>query len=558
MKEFFETLISTWWGILIICILAAAVWIFLSALLYRRFFKRFYDIVLSGIGIAALSPVFLVLIVLGAVKMKGNPFFTQLRPGKDEKIFRLIKFRTMTCEKDSDGNLLPDEKRLTRYGRILRSTSLDELPELFNIFVGQMSIVGPRPLLVQYLDLYTEEQRQRHNVRPGLTGLAQTSGRNAISWEDKFKKDIEYVNKFSLVMDLQIICKTVISVFSRKGISQEGQATMEFFKGTANKQNKQINVLILSAGRRVELVNCFKNAAKRLNINGAIIAADISDTAPALYFADKHYIIPKIFDKDYLNAVIELCNNENVSLIIPTIDTELEILAENKDFIQKNTKAKVMISDAAVVSVCCDKLKTAEYFTTHGFDCPHIFTSSTSAVQQYTFPLFIKPRNGSSSINTFKVKNEYELKFFVEYIPDPIVQEFISGREYTVDCFSDFDGNIITIVPRVRLATRGGEILKGKIDKNRIVIDNVKRLVTSFGFIGHITVQCFLCDDNTVKYIEINPRFGGGAPMSIMAGADSCENLYRILMGQKLKYNENYENGVIFSRFDSSIRIEKN
>lgn len=159
MKEFFETLISTWWGILIICILAAAVWIFLSALLYRRFFKRFYDIVLSGIGIAILSPVFLMLIVLGAVKMKGNPFFTQLRPGKDEKIFRLIKFRTMTCEKDSDGNLLPDEKRLTRYGRILRSTSLDELPELFNIFVGQMSIVGPRPLLVQYLDLYTEEPR---------------------------------------------------------------------------------------------------------------------------------------------------------------------------------------------------------------------------------------------------------------------------------------------------------------------------------------------------------------------------------------------------------------
>lgn len=238
MKDFFEKLISEWWGITIIVVVTLVVWVLLSALLYRPFFKRFYDIVLSGLAIIILLPILLILTVLGAIKMKGNPFFTQMRPGKinkrtgKEKIFNLIKFRTMTCEKDEIGNLLPDEKRLTKYGKILRSTSLDELPELINIFIGDMSIVGPRPLLVQYLPLYNEEQKHRHDVRPGLTGYAQVNGRNAISWEARFKLDVEYTKKSSLWLDMGIIFKTVLAVFKREGISSETSATMEEFKGT--------------------------------------------------------------------------------------------------------------------------------------------------------------------------------------------------------------------------------------------------------------------------------------------------------------------------------------
>ena len=235
MREFFEKLISEWWGIASIVVVSLAIIVLLSALLYRPFFKRFYDIILSGLALIVLSPVLLVLIVLGAIKMKGNPFFTQLRPGKNGKIFKLIKFRTMTCEKDNDGNLLPDEMRLTKYGRILRSTSLDELPELLNIFIGHMSIVGPRPLLVRYLPLYNEEQKLRHNVRPGLTGYAQVHGRNAISWEEKFQLDVEYTKKLSLWMDIGILIKTVLSVFKREGISSELSVTMEEFTGTEVK-----------------------------------------------------------------------------------------------------------------------------------------------------------------------------------------------------------------------------------------------------------------------------------------------------------------------------------
>lgn len=206
--------------------------------MYAKYIKRILDAFLSGCALLVLSPVLLVLTVLGAIMMKGNPFFTQLRPGKDEKIFKLIKFRSMTCEKDSSGNLLPDEQRLNSYGKLLRSTSLDELPELVNILKGDMSIVGPRPLLVRYLPRYNEEQKHRHDVRPGLTGYAQVNGRNAISWEEKFRLDVQYVNNITFWLDLKIIFQTVGKIFKREGISSESSATMEEFMGNQEESEE--------------------------------------------------------------------------------------------------------------------------------------------------------------------------------------------------------------------------------------------------------------------------------------------------------------------------------
>ncbi len=186
--------------------------------MYERFGKRIFDFMLSFIALIVLSPILLVLIVVGAIKMKGNPFFTQLRPGKDEKIFKLIKFRSMTYEKDKDGNLLTDDLRITRYGKKLRSSSLDELPELINILKGDMSIVGPRPLLVSYLPYYTETEHKRHDVRPGLTGLAQINGRNFIAWEEIFRYDLEYVNNVTLIKDIKIFILTIKKVLKRDDI----------------------------------------------------------------------------------------------------------------------------------------------------------------------------------------------------------------------------------------------------------------------------------------------------------------------------------------------------
>lgn len=200
--------------------------------MYAKCFKRVIDFVLSFIGLIVLSPIFLILIVLGAIFMKGNPFFTQQRPGKNEKIFKLIKFRTMDNRKDKDGKLLPDEVRLNKYGRFLRSTSLDELPELFNILKGDMAIVGPRPLLVEYLTLYSDKQRKRHEVLPGLTGWAQVNGRNSISWTERFDLDIDYVDNISFFKDVKILLLTVKSVFLHEGISSATSDTMEDFDGT--------------------------------------------------------------------------------------------------------------------------------------------------------------------------------------------------------------------------------------------------------------------------------------------------------------------------------------
>ena len=199
---------------------------------YEKYFKRPLDLLCGLLAVAVFWWLYLILIILGAIFMGGNPFFTQERPGKDEKIFKLIKFRSMDNRKDKDGNLLPDEVRLNKYGRFIRKTSLDELPEAFNIIKGDMSVIGPRPLLVQYLPLYSEAQRHRHDVRPGLSGYAQVHGRNSISWTQKFALDCEYVNRITFWGDVKIIFQTIGKAFIRQeGISSETCDTMEDFNG---------------------------------------------------------------------------------------------------------------------------------------------------------------------------------------------------------------------------------------------------------------------------------------------------------------------------------------
>lgn len=194
--------------------------------MYRRFFKRLLDILISGLALLVLSPLLLVLILLGAFFMRGNPFFVYPRAGLNGRIFQLIKFRSMSEQKDAQGNYLPDRIRLNRYGRLIRALSIDELPELINIFRGDMSLVGPRPLSYKYLDYYTAEELHRHDVRPGLTGLAQINGRNALSWEERFRYDLEYVRTVSLKADVGIVLKTIAKVLKREGIG-EGSESLE-------------------------------------------------------------------------------------------------------------------------------------------------------------------------------------------------------------------------------------------------------------------------------------------------------------------------------------------
>lgn len=204
--------------------------------MYEKYFKRLLDIVLSGVALIILSPILLIVAIMVRIKLGSPVIFKQERPGKDEKIFNMYKFRSMTDEKDNEGNLLPDEERLPKFGKTLRSTSLDELPELWNIFKGDMSIVGPRPLLVQYLPLYNDYQKQRHQTRPGLTGLAQINGRNTLTWDEKFALDVKYTENVTFTNDMKIIFNTILTVFKQEDISSTTSVTMEPFKG-----NDEIN-----------------------------------------------------------------------------------------------------------------------------------------------------------------------------------------------------------------------------------------------------------------------------------------------------------------------------
>lgn len=199
--------------------------------MYKNYFKRLFDFFAALFGLLLLSPIFIVVMIGLYVANQGKPFFFQARPGKDERIFKIIKFKTMNDKKDAQGNLLPDADRLTPIGAFVRKTSLDEIPQLINVLKGDMSLIGPRPLLPQYLPLYNETQKRRHQVRPGITGWAQVNGRNAISWQKKFELDVWYVEHLSLILDVKIFFLTIKKVVVREGVSQEGQATMEAFNG---------------------------------------------------------------------------------------------------------------------------------------------------------------------------------------------------------------------------------------------------------------------------------------------------------------------------------------
>lgn len=314
------------------------------------------------------------------------------------------------------------------------------------------------------------------------------------------------------------------------------------------------NILILSAGRRVELVQKFKEARDELNITGEIIAADMSEQAPAIYHADKYEKLVHVKNAKYIDSLIELCNKHNISAIIPTIDTELPVLANNKNKLEK-TGIKVFISDQNVIDICNDKFNTYDFFLNNDIDTPKLITDAQLEKENYNFPLFIKPKNGSSSKNTFKVNNQKELDFFTDYVPEPIILNFIDGEEFTIDCFVDFEHNPISIVPRQRLATRGGEISKGKIVLDDDIIAESKKIIELLKPIGAITIQC-IKDDNSIKFFEINPRFGGGSPISITAGANSPEYIYRLLQGESLKEESDIKDGLVALRYDQAVFLD--
>lgn len=317
-----------------------------------------------------------------------------------------------------------------------------------------------------------------------------------------------------------------------------------------------MKILFTSVGRRVELMQAFRKAAKELDVDLTIIGADITDTAPALFFCDEMRIVCRIREPEYIPQLLSICEKDEITCLIPTIDTDLMLLAENKDKFEA-IGTKVLISAVDKVKLCRDKSFTADYFNSLGLKSP----LPVDDVKKYDsgYPAFIKPKDGSSSVDAYKVSNKEDLMNYAAKINDYIIQPFISGREYTIDIFCDYEGNPVYITPRERLAVRAGEVLKTQIIQDDKMIEEMKTLIADYRPCGQITVQ-LIREEKTGDnyYIEINPRFGGGAPLSIKAGADSAKAVLRMLQGEKLSYQPKAaKDRAIYSRFDQSICVNE-
>ncbi len=324
-----------------------------------------------------------------------------------------------------------------------------------------------------------------------------------------------------------------------------------------------MKILFTSVGRRVELMQAFHCAAERLGVDLTIIGAEVSRSAPALQFCDKVEIVCRISDSNYIPTLLAICEKEDVDCLIPTIDTDLLLLSEKKHCFEQ-IGTKVLISCTEKVRICRDKNYTADYFISLGLKSPRPFNS----VEKYeseinsgkqSIPAFIKPKGGSSSLDAYRVDTLDDLKFYAEKIGDYIIQPFVSGKEYTIDIFCDYDGNPVYITPRERISVRAGEVLKTKITQNEVMIAEMQTLIADYKPCGQITVQ-LIQDEKTGEnyYIEINSRFGGGAPLSIKAGADSAEAILKMLNGEKLSYHPKAaQDGAVYCRFDQSVCVNE-
>ena len=312
-----------------------------------------------------------------------------------------------------------------------------------------------------------------------------------------------------------------------------------------------MRILFTGVGRRIELLQAFRNAALVLNKDLKLYGADMTGTAPALAYCDYTRIVVSMKNPLYIDNLLKICIEDHIDLLIPTIDTDLLVLSENKKKFE-SIGVRVMISEPDKIRICRDKNNTARFFMDCGLQAPK--TVKDWKEYKSGYPAFIKPKDGSSSINAFKVENAEELELYAGQVSDYIVQPFVSGHEYTVDIFCDWDGKPVSIVPRERLQVRAGEVLKTRIELDPIIIEESKKLCAAFKPCGPITVQLIRDDSGTDWYIEINPRFGGGAPLSMKAGARSAETILKLIDCDNIE-EQFIDNGAIYSRFDQSVCI---
>lgn len=520
--------------------------------------KRTLDIVLAIMLLIIALPVMMTTAIVIKLDSKGPILFVQRRPGKNNKIFKLYKFRTMRIEAEYNGKMLTNLERVTRVGSFLRKASIDELPQLFNIIRGDMSFIGPRPLLIKYLPYYTEEEIKRHNVLPGITGWAQVNGRNNLNWEKRFKMDLEYVEKVTFLFDLRIFFITIYKIFKRADVVIDALTDLDIERRRKERErgfymNDGINILITSAGRRTRLLEYFK---KELKAIGNLIAADCSALAPALYTADKHFIVPRIDDPRYIDAIKIICIEEKINGVLSLIDPELSLLAKYTEELNE-IGVTAIVSSYEECELWLDKYASAKFFEDNGFNHAKTYNSLLDFEKglengEIAFPVFIKPRKGSASLNINKAVNMKQVELLMESSKDMIIQELLVGEELGVDVYVDLiSKKVVSIFAKEKIAMRAGETDKAKSIKPAVLFTIIEELVAKAGLIGAIDIDVFHI--NGEYYIsEINPRFGGGYPIAYECGANFPRYIINNLKGI---VNEprigNYDENIFLMKHDT-------
>lgn len=316
-----------------------------------------------------------------------------------------------------------------------------------------------------------------------------------------------------------------------------------------------INILITSVSRKVWLAKTFKDALRNEGIDGKVVSLDIDPLSAGLYVSDKHYLVPSSSARNFISTVLEICKKENIKLLIPTRDGELLLFAENKEKFEKQGTC-VMVSNPEIIEICNDKYKFYQFLAENNIPTPKTYLPHQINFSYVHYPLFVKSRYGSGSKSVFKVENEEELRFFINYVPNPVIQEFANGKEYTIDLLTDFNGKVLTVVPRERIETFCGESYKGKTIKDIKMIEYTKNLAEKLGTIGHITIQC-IKNGAGIKFIEVNPRFGGGAILGIKSGANTPLLILRLINGKRLKSQiGEFKENLIMLRYTKDLFIQ--
>lgn len=295
----------------------------------------------------------------------------------------------------------------------------------------------------------------------------------------------------------------------------------------------EVNILITSVSRKVWLVKAFKDALGQVGVRGKVVSADMNELSAGLYVSDRHYLVPPVSDTDFLKAILDICEKENIGLLIPTSDGELLFFAEKKGFLAKKG-VQVMVSSPEVIKTCNDKYLFYRFLLENNIPTPATFLTDHCHSSSCQYPLILKPRYGSGGSGVVKINNEEELRFFIKRNPDSILQEFIDGREYSVDVFADFKGNIITVIPRERIETMCGESYKGRTVSDCQITKYAENITKKIKAIGHLTIQCIKNDKGTL-FFEMNPRFGGGAMLGIKAGGNTPLFLVNLMLGETVQ-----------------------